>query len=90
MTEHIKEFIEQEFYYFHKHPEESLCEFKTAEKIEEELDKKDDIEINNDSLLNDDSNAEEIKEEDLDKYNPIKDDEDVLDLEDEENEENEN
>lgn len=58
--------------------------------IEEELDKKDDIEINNDSLLNDDSNAEEIKEEDLDKYNPIKDDEDVLDLEDEENEENEN
>lgn len=25
--------------YFHKHPEESLCEFKTAEKIEEELDK---------------------------------------------------
>ena len=54
--------------------------------IEEELDKNDDIEINNDSLLNDDSNAEEIKEEDLDKYNPIKDDEDVLDLEDEENE----
>lgn len=25
--------------YFHKHPEKSLCEFKTAEKIEEELDK---------------------------------------------------
>ena len=39
MTEHIKEFIEQEFYYFHKHPELSYEEFETTKRLKADLQK---------------------------------------------------
>ena len=39
MTEHIKEFIEQEFYYFHKHPELSYEVFETTKRLKADLQK---------------------------------------------------
>lgn len=39
MTEHIKDFIEQEFYYFHKHPELSYEEFETTKRLKADLQK---------------------------------------------------
>lgn len=39
MAEHIKDFIEQEFYYFHKHPELSYEEFETTKRLKADLQK---------------------------------------------------
>ncbi|MGN1281900.1 MAG: amidohydrolase [Succinivibrio sp.] len=39
MTAQIKEFIEQEFYYFHQHPELSYQEFGTTERLKGDLEK---------------------------------------------------
>ena len=39
MTEHIKDLIEQEFYYFHKHPELSYEEFETTKRLKADLQK---------------------------------------------------
>lgn len=41
MTEHIKDFIEQEFYYFHKHPELSYEEYETTKRLKSDLEKAD-------------------------------------------------
>ena len=49
MTEHIKEFIEQEFYYFHKHPELSYEEFETTKRLKADLQKAG-IKIENNNL----------------------------------------
>ena len=40
MTAHIKDFIEQEFYHFHSHPELSYQEFETTKRLKEDLEKK--------------------------------------------------
>ena len=39
MTAHIKDFIEQEFYHFHSHPELSYQEFETTKRLKEDLEK---------------------------------------------------
>ena len=37
MTTQIKEFIEKEFYHFHKHPELSYQEFETTKRLKADL-----------------------------------------------------
>ena len=49
MTAQIKEFIEQEFYYFHKHPELSYEEYETTSRLKADLEKAD-ITIENKDL----------------------------------------
>ena len=39
MTAHIKDFIEQEVYHFHSHPELSYQEFETTKRLKEDLEK---------------------------------------------------
>jgi amidohydrolase len=39
MTAQIKDFIEQEFYYFHQHPELSYQEFETTKRLKSDLQK---------------------------------------------------